>query len=247
MTPLPQEYTPAKSGITLYSAGTPNGLKVSMALEILGLPYKLCDIDRTNNMQRAPWYIEHINPVGLIPALIDNVVDPVTGTTQTTRIFESGAIIMYLADKYDTPAHKISYAKGTPHYYESLQWMFYQLAGVEAMQGPATFYTLNYPDVKKLKFVGLFTAQVKRMYRVLETQLKKNGSGFLVGPHISIADIVALGWIYACPVLNIDTKTDFLVLRGWMDRMLDVPGVTKGLSSPPLMPNFQRYISSPKI
>jgi glutathione S-transferase len=112
------------SNITLYSLeGTPNCIKITLALEELNLKYTTHTIDLWKNAQKEDWFLE-INPNGRIPALKDG----------DQRVFESGAILLYLADKYDTD-HKISYAHGTNDYYEVLSWLMFQMGGIGPMQG----------------------------------------------------------------------------------------------------------------
>lgn len=242
MTTVPPEFEPAKSGITLYSEGTPNGLKVSLALDLLGLPYKLCRVDRLRMLQKAPWYIEHFHPAGLVPALVD--VNPATG--KEIRLFESGAIMQYLADTYDKD-HKISYPHGTKDYYESLAWLAFQLTGVESAQGPATFMRLTNPKAANSPLVKNFAALTRTKYAVLEEQLKKNGTGFLVGPHVSLPDVAAMGWLVACGVVGISLADEFPALKKFHDRMLAMPGAVKGLNSPVLLAAFLKYVEAPKI
>jgi glutathione S-transferase len=112
------------SNITLYSLeGTPNCIKVTLALEELNIKYTTHTIDLRKNAQKEDWFLE-INPNGRIPAIKDG----------DQRVFESGAILLYLADKYDTD-HKISYAHGANGYYEMLSWLMFQMGGIGPMQG----------------------------------------------------------------------------------------------------------------
>jgi glutathione S-transferase len=99
--------------LTLYTAQTPNGVKISIALEELGLPYKVVPVDLTANVQKEPWFLE-INPNGRIPALVDE--------TKGRNLMESGAILLYLADTYD-PEHKISFPRDSDEYWEMVQWL----------------------------------------------------------------------------------------------------------------------------
>lgn len=104
------------SDIHLYTAATPNGIKISILLEELGLPYKVTKISLSKNEQKEPWFLE-INPNGRIPALTDVFTD---GTQ--IRLFESGSIMQYLVDRYDTE-HKVSYPRGTKEYYDVNHWV----------------------------------------------------------------------------------------------------------------------------
>ena len=105
-----------KTGIDLYTGATPNGIKVSIALEELGLDYKVHSISLKNNEQKEPWFLE-INPNGRIPAITD-----VTEDGKKIRVFESGAILEYLVARYDKD-HKISYPYNTPEYWEMTSWV----------------------------------------------------------------------------------------------------------------------------
>ncbi len=112
------------NNITLYSLnGTPNCIKITLALEELKLKYTTHTIDITKDEQKGPSFL-NINPNGRIPALKDGEL----------RIFESGAILLYLADKYD-PEHTISYPHDTDEYYEMLSWLMFQMGGIGPMQG----------------------------------------------------------------------------------------------------------------
>jgi glutathione S-transferase len=102
--------------ITLYTEGTPNGLKISIALEELGLAYKVVTLDITKHEQKQPWFLA-INPNGRIPALTD-----VDASGREIKIFESGAILMYLVATYDLD-NRISYPFGSGEYWETVSWV----------------------------------------------------------------------------------------------------------------------------
>lgn len=104
------------SDIHLYTAQTPNGIKISITLEELGLPYKVTKLDFSKNEQKEPWFLE-INPNGRIPAITDTFEDG-----KTIRVFESGSVQQYLVDQYDRD-NKISYPKGSREYYEMNNWV----------------------------------------------------------------------------------------------------------------------------
>lgn len=106
----------SRPDIHLYTTQTPNGIKISITLEELGLPYKFTKIEIGKNTQKEPWFLE-INPNGRIPALTDTFKDG-----KTIRLFESGSIQQYLVAEYDTE-YKISYPPGTREYYEMNSWV----------------------------------------------------------------------------------------------------------------------------
>jgi glutathione S-transferase len=109
--------------IHLYTTQTPNGIKISITLEELGLPYTVHKIDISKNTQKEPWFLE-INPNGRIPALTDKFTDG-----EMIRLFESGSIQQYLVERYDTE-YRISYPRGTREYWEVNNWLFFLNAGV---------------------------------------------------------------------------------------------------------------------
>lgn len=108
--------------IKLYTDSTPNGIKITTALEELGLPYELEHLDISTLRQKEPWYLE-INPNGRIPAIVDTFDDG-----ESIRVFEGGSILQYLTDRYD-PEHKLSFPKGSREYYECNNWLFFQHGG----------------------------------------------------------------------------------------------------------------------
>lgn len=106
--------------ITLYTDSTPNGIKISMALEELGLPYRVEHLNISTNVQKEPAFLK-INPNGRIPAITDVFEDG-----KEINIFESGSIFQYLVEQYD-PEHKLSYPVGSREHYEVNNWMFFQV------------------------------------------------------------------------------------------------------------------------
>jgi glutathione S-transferase len=111
--------SPSRPDIHLYTAQTPNGIKISITLEELGLPYTVHRIDISTNAQKEPWFLA-INPNGRIPALTDAFADEAGGGP--IRLFESGSIQLYLVERYDRE-YKISYPRGTREYYEVNNWV----------------------------------------------------------------------------------------------------------------------------
>ena len=114
---------PPFNALTYYSFATPNGLKPAIVLHELGLDYKGESVNIAKNTQKEQWFLD-INPNGRIPALKDGDM----------RVFESGAIMLYLTDHYDKD-NKISYKHGTAEYYEMLSWLMFQMGGIGPMQG----------------------------------------------------------------------------------------------------------------
>ncbi|VVT57200.1 uncharacterized protein SAPINGB_P005584 [Magnusiomyces paraingens] len=220
---IPQQYAPASKGITLYSLGTPNGVKISVALSLLGLPYKTHTVDISKNVQKEPWFLE-INPNGRIPAILD-----ISDDGKIVNVWESGAILLYLIEKYDKD-YKISYPRGTPEYLQTVEWLFFQNAGVGPMQGQANHFKVFAPE--KIEYgIKRYTEETRRLYSVLEKQLEDNNTGYLVGNHVSIADITTVGWVGSSFSLGIDVSKEFPAINKWVQRVIDLPGAAAGFNA----------------
>ncbi|KAL1955176.1 hypothetical protein VTO42DRAFT_8941 [Malbranchea cinnamomea] len=212
-----------KPDITLYTTQTPNGIKISIALEELGLPYKVHKIDLSKNVQKEPWFLE-INPNGRIPAITDTFSDG-----KQIRVFESGSILQYLADRYDTE-HKISYPRGTREAVEVNSWLFFQNAGVGPMQGQSNHFVRYAPETIEYG-INRYVNETRRLYSVLDKHLATSPSGFLVGDHISIADISHWGWVSSAGWAGVDIE-EFPHLKAWHQRLLQRPAFEKGRNVP---------------
>jgi glutathione S-transferase len=216
--------TSSTPDITLYTDQTPNGVKVSILLEELGLPYKVVAIDIMKNTQKEPWFLE-INPNGRIPAITDASFDGGKGI----HVMESGSILQYLVDQYDKE-HKLSYPHGTREYYEVLQWVFFQNAGVGPMQGQANHFFRYAPE--KIPYgIKRYQNETRRLYGVLDARLAKSSSGFLVGDRLTIADITTYGWVRHAGWAGVDIE-EFPKLKEWEEKLEVREGVKKGRDVP---------------
>lgn len=173
--------------IHLYTSQTPNGVKISITLEELGLPYKVTHVALGKMEQKTDSFLA-INPNGRIPALTDKFTDG-----ETINLFESGSIQQYLVDEYDKE-HKISYPRGTREYYETNNWLFFLNAGVGPMQGQSNHFTRYAPETIEYG-INRYQNETRRLYGVLDTHLQKSSSRYLVGDRCTIADIAHVGWI----------------------------------------------------
>lgn len=170
-----------RPNIHLYTTQTPNGIKISITLEELGLPYEFTKIDIGKNTQKEPWFLA-INPNGRIPALTDTFSDG-----KSINLFESGSIQQYLVDQYDTE-HKISYPRGTREYFEVNNWLFFLNAGVGPMQGQANHFFRYAPE--QIQYgIDRYQNETRRLYKVLDTHLATTKQEYLVGNKCTIADI----------------------------------------------------------
>lgn len=200
--------------IELYTAATPNGHKVSIALEELGLEYRVHPLDFNKKEQKAPDYLK-INPNGRIPAIIDR-------DAGDFAVFESGAILLYLAEKTGQllPAD----AQGRS---QVIQWLMFQMGGVGPMQGQANVF-FRYFDEKIPSAIARYQNETRRLYEVLDTRLQN--VDFLAGDY-SIADIATYPWVrvHEWAGVSVDGLT---ALQAWMQRMAERPAVQRGLAVP---------------
>jgi len=220
--------------ISLYTTQTPNGIKVSITLEELGLPFNVHPISIANNTQKEPWFLA-INPNGRIPAMTDTFTDG-----KSIRLFESGAIMQYLVEQYDT-SHKISFSRGSREHYEMNNWLFFQNAGVGPMQGQSNHFFRYAPE--KIEYgITRYQNETRRLYGVLNTHLKETKSDYLVGNKCSVADIAHWGWVSASGWAGIDL-TEFPELQKWEQRMAKRPGVVKGANCPTPHPDYKAILA----
>ena len=201
--------------ITLWGHDSgPNAWKVAMILEELNLPYTHKMIEFPD-MKKEPY--ESINPNGRVPS----IQDPNTGTT----LWESGAIIEYLIETYDKQ-HKISFAPGSKEYYETKQWLFYQVSGQGPYFGQAVWFTLYHPE-KLPSAVDRYVNEIRRVSGVLDRVLQDKE--FLVGGKFSYAD-AAFVTGYAIMFLWADRfnlETEFPHLNTWLERIKVRPAIAK--------------------
>ena len=201
--------------IDLYTAATPNGHKVSIALEELELAYEVHPLRFDQQEQKAPAYLQ-INPNGRIPAIVDRDNDDFA-------VFESGAILLYLAEKTGQliPAD----AKGRS---QVIQWLMFQMGGVGPMQGQANVFFRYYPE-KLQGPIDRYQNETRRLYEVLNTRLGE--VEYLAGDY-SIADIATYPWvkIHDWAGVSVDGLEH---LQRWMATVGGRPAVQRGLLVPP--------------
>ena len=201
--------------IDLYSAATPNGHKISIALEELALPYTLRTLHLARREQKQPWFLA-INPNGRIPAIVDRDEDDFA-------VFESGAILLYLAEKTGRllPAD----AKGRSRV---VQWLMFQMGGIGPMMGQANVFYRYLPE-KIPAAIERYQGESKRLLRVLDGQLRENE--FLAGDY-SIADIANWAWVRTHRWSGVDVD-DLPHLQRWLNRIRSRPAVQRGITMPP--------------
>jgi glutathione S-transferase len=198
----------------LYTSPTPNGWKVSIALEELELPYEVKPIRLDQMEQKKPEFLA-INPNGRIPALVDRDADDFA-------IFESGAILVYLAEK--TGRLLPTDAKGRS---QVMQWLMFQMAGVGPMQGQSNVFFRYAPE--KIQYaIDRYQNETKRLYGVLDAQLAK--SDFLAGDY-SIADIATWPWVSIHAWAGVEIE-DLPHLQAWNERVGSREAVVRGRAVP---------------
>ena len=202
--------------ITLYSAATPNGYKASIALEELSLPYELRVLDLGGQEQKQDWYLA-LNPNGRIPTIVDHDADDFV-------VFESGAILMYLAEK--TGRLLPQDAKGRSRV---IQWLMFQMSGIGPMMGQANVFFRYLPEKIPLA-IDRYQGEVRRLFGVLDRQLEQNE--YIAGD-FSIADVAHWPWIYSHSWSGV-ALDDFGHLRRWLEQIRARPAVQRGLERPPL-------------
>lgn len=200
--------------IDLYTAATPNGQKASIALEELRLPYEVHALSFAQQEQKAPAYLK-INPNGRIPAIVDRDNDDFA-------VFESGAILLYLAEK--TGQLLPTDAKGRS---QVIQWLMFQMGGVGPMQGQANVFFRYYPE-KLQGPIDRYQNETRRLYEVLNTRL--GAVEYLAGDY-SIADIATFPWVNVHDWAGV--SVDGLEhLQRWMAAVGARPAVQRGLLIP---------------
>jgi GST-like protein len=200
--------------LEVYSWATPNGHKVHIMLEECGLPYRALPVDIGAGDQFQPDFLA-ISPNNKIPAL----VDPVGPDGQPISLFESGAILLYLAGK--TGRFLPSSTRGK---YEMLQWLMFQVGGVGPMLGQAHHFRIYAPE--KLPYaVDRYSNEAQRLYGVMNRQLAK--SKYIAGPKYTIADIAIFPWLRSWKNQGINWN-DFPHLKGWFDEIAARPAVQRG-------------------
>lgn len=197
--------------LTLYTSPTPNGYKVSVALEELGLAYAVKSIDLMKGEQKLPEFLK-ISPNGRVPALVDDGF----------AIFESGAILVYLAEK----TGKLMPAD--PHGRSRvMQWLMFQMGGIGPMMGQANVFYRYFPE-KIPAAIARYQGEVRRLFTVLDGQLAHGE--FLAGDY-SIADIANWCWVRTARWSGVETA-GLPHLERWLAAIAERPAAIRGITVP---------------
>ena len=207
--------------IDLYTARTPNGFKISVALEELGLPYTFRELDLSTLEQKQPWFLK-LNPNGRIPAIVDKAADDFV-------VFESSAILVYLADKtgHLLPADPKARSR-------VLQWLMFQTGGVGPMMGQANVFYRYYPE-KIQPAIDRYQNEARRLFEVLDGQLSNQQ---WLADDFSIADIANWCWVRRHDWSGVSIG-GLAGLERWMREIADRPASVAGLNVPP-----EQYVPS---
>ena len=205
--------------IDLYTFMTPNGRKASIMLEEVGLPYRVHKIDITKDEQFAPEFLK-VSPNNKIPAIVD--ADGPGG--EPISVFESGAILIYLAEKTRSallpadPRGRVA----------ALEWLMFQMGGVGPMFGQANHF-VRFAKEKVPYGIKRYSDETLRLFGVMDRRLAEGD--YLGGDACTIADIASYPWIASSDMLGLDTA-EFANVAAWRHRMSERPAVQRGMTIP---------------
>jgi GSH-dependent disulfide-bond oxidoreductase len=203
--------------IDLYFAPTPNGWKISIMLEECGLPYTVVPVKITRGEQFKPQF-RQLNPNGRIPVIVDR--DPSDGADPVT-IFESGAILLYLAEKTGR-----FFPRDLRDRYHVQQWLMWQMSGLGPMLGQNGHFSLYAPE--KIPYaIERYRNEARRLYAVLDDRLRETGA-YIAGDEVSIADIACFPWVMTHKAQGF-TLDEFASVKRWFTELRARPKLQKGL------------------
>jgi GSH-dependent disulfide-bond oxidoreductase len=205
--------------VTLFTAATPNGRKASIMLEECMLDYSVRPLELSDGEQKQAWYLQ-INPNGRIPAIVDHDNDDFA-------VFESGAILIYLAEKtgHFLPPNTLKNAKDRSLV---IQWLMFQMGGLGPMMGQANVF-FRYAEEKIPFAIKRYQKETRRLLEVLDARLADNE--YLAGDY-SIADIANFSWARTASWSGVESR-DLKYLSSWIETIHARPAVQRGLDVPP--------------
>jgi GSH-dependent disulfide-bond oxidoreductase len=207
------------NNIQLYAFDTPNGRKISVALEEMGLPYDVHVVDIGRGEQFDPAFLK-ISPNNKIPA----IVDPQGPTGAPVSIFESGAILIYLGEKTGRfwPREPLAHIA-------TLEWLMFQMGGFGPMPGQVHHFIAMENESERRYGLERFMAETRRLYGVMDRRLADNE--YFAGSELSVADFALLGWAWRHPRHKVDLA-DFPHVQRWYQALMARPGVQRGFAVP---------------
>lgn len=201
--------------IELHTWNTPNGRKISVALEEMGLPYTVVPVNISKGAQRAPDFLK-LSPNGRIPA----IVDPDGPDGKPVTVFESGAILLYLGEKTGKFLPK-PLADRIP----VLEWLMWQMGGFGPMPGQVHHFLMVENEQDRRYGLERYSAETRRLYGVLDRRLADHE--FVAGP-LSVADFAILGWAWRHERHKV-SFADYPNVGRWYDQLMARPGVKRGM------------------
>jgi len=208
--------------ITLYTWTTPNGRKAPIMLEEVGLPYEVRAIDIGKQQQFDPEFLK-VSPNNKIPAIVDHDADG-----GPLAIFESGAILVYLAEK----TGRLLPAAGAARY-KALEWTFWQVGGIGPMVGQLGFFAMR-SKTKPAEAIERFTEETARLFAVMDRRLAE--AAYLAGDDYSIADIACYAWTLAASTMIRQAAPaawgDNVNIERWLNAVGERPAVQRGMAVP---------------
>lgn len=201
--------------IDLYTSPTPNGYKITVLLEEIGVEYNLIPVDLSKNEQKTPEFLK-LNPNGRIPVLVDRDNDDFV-------VFESGAIMMYLGEKYGQ-----FYPEDARIRSRVQQWLMFQMGGIGPMMGQANVFYRYFPE-KIQPAIGRYQNESRRLFEVLDSRLVE--SPYLAGDELTIADFANWCWVRTYEWSG--TSVEGLpYLKRWLEELDARPGCQAGVNKP---------------
>ncbi len=203
--------------IQFFAFDTPNGRKISVALEEMGLPYDVHVVDITQNQQFDPAFLA-ISPNNKIPA----IVDPDGPGGQPISVFESGAILLYLAEKTGQFMPADPAGRVAVH-----EWLMFQMGGFGPMPGQVHHFIALQDETERRYGLQRFMAETRRLYGVMDRRLA--ACTYFAGDSLSVADFAILGWAWRHPRHQVDLA-DFPHVQRWYQALMARPGVARGFA-----------------
>jgi len=203
--------------IQLYAFDTPNGRKISVALEEMGLPYDVHVVDITKGEQNDPAFLK-ISPNNKIPA----IVDPQGPGGAPISVFESGAILLYLGMKTGK-----FWPPGLAAQVPVMEWLMFQMGGFGPMPGQVHHFIALTDETERRYGLQRFMAETRRLYGVMDRRLAEHA--YFGGSEVSIADFAIVGWAWRHPRHQVDLA-DFPNVQRWYEQMMARPGTARGFA-----------------
>jgi GST-like protein len=205
--------------IQLYAFDTPNGRKISVALEEMGLPYDVQVVDIGKGEQFEPAFTR-ISPNNKIPA----IVDPVGPLGTPVSVFESGAILIYLGEKTGLfwPSQPLAHIA-------TIEWLMFQMGGFGPIPGQVHHFIAREEETERRYGLERFMAETERLYGVMNRRLA--ACEYFAGGELTIADFALLGWVWRHPRHRVDLA-NFPHVKRWYETLMARPGVQRGFAVP---------------